>query len=268
MPAILILCLVAALPLAAQSVYTGLGARAEGMGNATAALADAYSVFHNPAGMAWESRPTASVAYSLTPSLEGANRIGAAALFPIGPGTGALSVFRFGDELYSESLVSISFANRLGIAALGGRLNYLQYRAEGFGIRNALTLNLGGLAELTSTLRLGAWIHNLNRPKLSTDGDHAPVRMATGLTYLPTDNLTLVTELEKELDYPTRWKLGMEYAFRKRLYARSGFNFKPNSVFFGMGFLVRKIQFDYALQYNPYLRTVHQGSVVIKPSLP
>ncbi|MCS6973841.1 MAG: hypothetical protein NZM13_05090 [Cyclobacteriaceae bacterium] len=254
------LCLVQVLH--AQSVYTGLGARTEAMGNASAALTDGWSLFHNPAGMAWVQHPAVICTYAAYPLLEGADRLGAGTLFSLPVGTAGFTVFRFGDALYSESMISAAFANRLGLAGLGGRINYLQYRAEGFGTRGVFTLDLGGIAEITPQLRIGAGIRNINRPKLNNDGDRTPVIMQAGISFRPTEKFTLVTELFKDLDYPTSWKTGLEYAIHPRVFLRTGFNLKPNATFFGTGFLIRKIQFDYALQYNTFQRLVHQGSIV------
>ncbi|GIV37740.1 MAG: hypothetical protein KatS3mg032_2119 [Cyclobacteriaceae bacterium] len=100
---IFFLYVILALRVTAQSVYTGLGARAEGIGNASAALTDAYSAFHNPAGIAWVAEHTACFAYSVAAALEGANRLGAAGLLPAKYGVAAITLFRFGDDLYSES---------------------------------------------------------------------------------------------------------------------------------------------------------------------
>lgn len=264
----LIFLLLLAVSSKAQSIFTGLGARAEGMGNASAALADGWGIFHNPGGTAWAPASEAYVAYALNPRLQGANRMGAGALHRLAYGTAGLAVFRFGDQLYSESLVSASFANRLGIAALGARLNYLQYRAEGFGTNNTLTLDAGGIAELTPQLHVGAWIQNLNRPRLNQHGQHTPVKMAAGMAFAPTSQLTLAAALEKDLDHPVTWKSGLEYAAHKRVFIRSGFNLNPDAVFFGLGFLVKQMQFDYALQYNRYLPAVHQGSIKYKLTKP
>lgn len=257
-----LLCLT--ISLNAQSVFTGLGARAESMGNAAAGLTDAWSVFHNPGGLAWTKKTAAIFSYSAAPLLEGADRMGAAVLVPVMQGAGGVSIFRFGDALYSESVASVSYANRLGLAGLGVKLNYLQYRTEGFGSHGVVTLDLGGIAELTPQLRVGARIQNINRPALNDDGDHAPVIMQAGICLTPTDKVVVVTELYKDLDHVTTWKAGLEYAIHPRVWLRSGFNIKPNASFFGAGFHIRKIQFDYALQYSTYLRLVHQGSVVYK----
>ncbi len=261
------LYVILALRVTAQSVYTGLGARAEGIGNASAALTDAYSTYHNPAGIAWATTYTACFAYSVAAALEGANRLGAAGLLPTKYGVAGITLFRFGDDLYSESLLGATFANRLGIASLGARVNYLQYRANGLGTHSVLTIDAGGVAELTPGLKIGAWIQNLNRPALVEQGNHTPVRMTVGLACSPADHVTLVAGLEKDLDNPTTLKCGLEYVLRNRVYLRSGFNLKPNAAFFGTGYTMRRLQFDYALQYNLYLRTVHSASVILKPAV-
>jgi hypothetical protein len=245
----------------AQSVSTLMGARAQGIGYASSALFDTWGIFNNIAGTAKHAEATAAFAYDLRTAIPGANRTALALAIPMKLGVISSGVFRFGDDLYSESILSAGFSNQLGLAALGVKVNYIQYRTEGFGSKGVFTLNAGGIAELTPNLFIGAYITNINQPDISSDDDRLPTLLTAGISFRPTDKVIIATELEKDLDYDVTWKMGLEYAFQTKFCVRTGYNIGPNASFFGLGFKTTKFFLDYALQYSTLLNFSHQASV-------
>jgi len=249
----------------AQSVSTLMGGRSAGMAYASATLHDEWSLLNNVGGLSKVTQPSAAFAYDVRAGLIGANRMAAVVVVPFKTGCSALGLFRFGDDLYNEQLITLGYSNQLGIASLGLKVNYVQYHAEGFGTRNAVSLNFGGLAQLTPQISVGAYIVNLNQPKLSTlDNERLPTKLVAGLAFQPNNKLLLLTEIEKDLEYDPTIKGGIEYTAYKKLTFRTGFNLHPNAIFLGFGFLIRKLKIDYALQYNSILSAAHQASAVYR----
>lgn len=230
------------------------------MGYASATLFDTWGLFNNPASTAKLENTGAGFTYDLHPVPNGANRTAAviSATLPIGVITGG--AYRFGDGLYNEHLISAGFANKFGLASLGMQVNYIQYSAEGFGTKGVASINLGGIAELTPQLSIGAYIINLNQPKISGE-EKLPTRLVAGLGFNPMEKLFIAAEIEKDLDVDPTWKMGLEYAFHKKFSARTGYNLHPNTGFFGLGFKTKKFAIDYAIQYNVSLSLSHQASV-------
>lgn len=244
-----------------QSISTLIGARAQGMGYSSASIFDSWAIFNNVAGLAKIDQTSASFTYDVHNTLPGANRAAAAFSIPTKYGVAGGGVFRFGDDVYSEGILSAGFGNQFGLAALGLKVNYIQYRAEGFGTKGVFTLNFGGIAELTPKLFLGAYITNINQPKISEDGERLPTLLNAGIGFKPTDKVFITTELEKNLDYDAAWKLGAEYYFHSKFCARTGFNIGPDAAFFGLGFRTTKFFIDYALQHSTVIQFSHQASV-------
>jgi hypothetical protein len=252
----------------AQSISTQLGARAAGMGYASATLQDEWAFFNNMAGLAEVKNFSAASAFEVR-TLPGANRMGALATLPFSFGVGAVGVFRFGDDVYSEQFISVGFANKIGKTSLGVRMGYLQYRAVGFGTRGALSINVGGITQLTPKLSIGAWIQNINQPKLNfNDSEKAPVKLLAALAFKPVDKFLLTTEIEKDVLYQPIWKTGMEYWVHKKIAARMGFTINPGSAFFGVGFQSWRIKIDYALQSFTILGPSHQASATYQINKP
>lgn len=244
----------------AQSVSTQIGARANGMGYTSTTLFDVWGLFNNPASSAKIEHTAASFTYDLHPMPSGSNRTAAVFAVPIKIGVINGGAYRFGDELYNEHVISGGFASKFGLASLGIQINYIQYAAEGFGTKGVASMNLGGIAELTPHLSIGAYIINVNQPNIS-GAEKLPTKLMAGLGFKPIDKVFIAAEIEKDLDYDPTWKMGIEYAFHKKFCARTGYNLRPNTAFFGLGFKTKKFTIDYALQHNALLSLSHQASI-------
>jgi hypothetical protein len=253
------------LGLFGQSGPIAMGARAAGLGYSSATLRDEWSLFNNVAGLSKIRSTSVAFAYEARPSAPGSNRAAVAMTVPVLSGSLGLGMFSFGDPLYNERSISAGFSNQLGIASLGLKLAYVQYYAQGYGIRQAWSLNFGGIAQLTPHLLVGAYILNLNEPTLSqSDGERIPPKLTMGLGFKPSDEMLLNIEVEKDLAYAPLIKGGGEYVIHKKVAVRSGFNLHPNAAFFGIGFAGSRLKIDYAIQYSFILSAAYHASATYR----
>jgi len=247
--------------LNAQSTSTLIGARAAGLGYTSSTFDDEWSIFNNIGGLGKIKQASANFAYEARPGLTGANRLAASYLSPTKIGTLGVGIFRFGDDVYSEHLISFGYGNTIGNTSLGVKANYIQYRAENFGTHNALSLDFGGITKITEQISIGAYITNLTQSKLiGTDGERLPTKLVAGIGFKPTDKVFLATEIEKDLDYQSTWKTGLEYNFYKKIFFRTGLNLNPNAAFFGLGLHKKNLKVDYAIRYGQLIGSAHQIS--------
>ena len=239
-----------------------MGARAEGMGNASACLSDVWSINNNIAGLAKTRVGSTGFSIHAIPTAPFLNRMAAVFSFPIKSGAAGFGVFRFGDALYNEHVLSFGFAHSFGLASLGGKVNYLQYHASGLGSSTAVTVSFGGIATLTPHLLFGAHIHNINQPVInSLTEERVPTQVYAGMSFIPTSKLILAAEIEKDLEHHATIKSGLEYQPLKKVSFRTGMNLHPESAFFGFGFKNVKLQADYAIQLNYTLGIAHHATV-------
>lgn len=232
------------------------------MGNASACLSDVWSVTSNIAGLSKTRGAIAGFSYHAIPSAPFFNRMVAVFAVPVKPVVAGIGVFRFGDDLYNEHVLSAGFANTFGLASLGVRVNYLQYQASGSGTTTALTASFGGIATITPELLFGAHILNINQPVIdeSTE-ERAPTKLHASIAFVPSDKLIVAAEIEKDLRYRAMLKAGIEYEAFRKISFRSGFNLHPQTAYFGVGFKPRKFALDYALQINQAFGLTHQATV-------
>jgi hypothetical protein len=239
-----------------------MGARSSGLATTSSCLSDEWSLFNNVAGLASLEKAKASFSYDVQPGFKPFNKMGAVFALGFKPGVAAIGLFRFGDELYSEQIISIGFANTFGLASIGLKLNYIQYKATGFGTRGVLSASFGGIAKLTKTISVGAHIINVNQPDISkVEKEKIPTILVLGIAAQLTPQTLFTTELEKDLSHPVKWKTGVEYKPFRKFAARTGFNINPNTVFFGFGFFPGRLSVDYACQHNFTIGPRHQATV-------
>lgn len=260
---------VATVSVHAQSVSTQMGARQLAMGNSSAALADEWSLFNNAAGLSKQKQLTGTFAFEATPTLPGANRLATSFLLPTAHFTGAIGFFRFGDAVYNEQVVTVAAAHQLGITSLGLKANYIQYRAEGFGTQSSISIDFGGITELTKVVSVAAYITNLTQSSLtSSTGERLPTRLVVGVGLKLTEKVFVNSEIEKEVGFPIAWRTGIEYDIYKSIFVRTGYSLNPSSMHFGIGTKKKKIAIDYALRYHSALGVSHQASASYLLSTP
>ncbi|QSE96950.1 PorV/PorQ family protein [Fulvivirga lutea] len=259
-----IIFFLACLPLLTygQNGINELGARPVAMGNAYSTINDQWGLFYNPGGLGRNKKTVAFSAFTNRYGISGLNSLGAGFITNLPIGTLGISAFKFGDDLYSEQIASLAYANSFGIASLGFRANYLQYNIEGLGTQGIVTLDFGGTATLTEQIRFGAYIRNINQAQISTINDErAPTILYAGLGYQANERLNLTTEVEKDIDFDARFKAGLEYKFLEKFFARTGVSTNEFTNYFGLGFISQKLAIDYALTWDNTLGFSHQAAL-------
>ncbi|MBL3657957.1 PorV/PorQ family protein [Fulvivirga sediminis] len=247
--------------VSAQNTHQ-FGARAKGMGFTSSTMKDGWSLFNNPAGLSELTDLAAIGGFENKYGIEGLNTIAAGIYSPAPTGVVGLSFLKFGDDLYHEQELSLNYANHFGLAGLGIRLNYSQYHMEGYGNKSFVTIDFGGIASLSDQLLVGAYINNVNQPQISEfENERVPISLQAGVSYQPTAAVTLNAEVEKDIDYDTTLKLGLEYVFLKYIALRTGAQTSPFIQYFGLGFFTSRLKVDYALSNNNKLGFTHQVGI-------
>lgn len=248
--------------LFAQSSSTLMGARAAGMAYASSTLTDEWSILNNVAGLSKVTNISAAFTYDAQPTFKHFNRAAATFIYPLKIGVAGAGLFRFGDDLYNEQILTAGYSNTFGLASLGVKVNLIQYNIKGFGSKSVVTASFGGIAQLTERFLVGAHIVNINQPKLSNvDEERVPTLLIAGILTKVSNNLSVTAEIEKDLDYKPSVKAGVEYRVLKKFFIRTGFRVHPNAGFFGFGFKATRYSLDYAFQYSQGWPSRHQASV-------
>lgn len=246
----------------AQSIYAPVSSRVIGMGDASVTMEGYWASFQNTAGITTIESLEVGATYENRFGMQGMDFMAAGLTSKLPFGHAALTVFRFGDDLYNEHKVSIGYATELGIIKLGGRVNYLQYQVQDFGSQETYSIDFGGIASITPQLVVGAQALNITQSSLNVEADQrVPTLLKLGISYRPRDYFMLNAEIEKDIVRPALLKLGAEYNFLEKFYIRTGVNSGSFQSFYGLGFKYLNFQWDYALSNHAEMGFSHSLSM-------
>lgn len=235
------------------------GARGAAMGNASVTFTDVNSIFSNQAGLAFLEKLSFTV-YSESRFLTtGIHSFLFAGAYPHEKmGTFGLAIHYFGVEAYREQKIGIAYARKLfKNLSLGVQVDYLGIQIPEYGSANTLTFELGILAKVNDELSLGAHAYSPVRVPVNLDSNAdfdkiSPV-FKMGAAYSPSKQVTLTGEMEKNLDYPFRGKMGIEYCPISVLVIRGGVGTRPFLMSFGLGIRLKSLDIAIASSYHQVL---------------
>ncbi|MCS5489126.1 hypothetical protein [Algoriphagus limi] len=235
------------------------GARNQGIGNQRVHLPSTWSYFNNIGALDRTKKSGIAVGYDHRFGLQELSTFDLATAIKNRKGTFGLGISRFGGKLFNQQTIGIGYSHTLGVNSIGLKMEYFQTQMEGFGSGGSLLFSLGGITELNPKLYLGASISNINRGKISQETDsRLPTLVQLGLHYLPTETLSLLIELEKDIQQSPLLKAGLEYRLKEWIFLRSGINTQPSRFFAGFSIQKGNLRLDYAYsQLAPLGSTNH-----------
>ena len=230
------------------------GARGVAMGYTGVTYTDINSIFSNQAGLA-NLESLAVTGYGEQRFLVSEIRsVAMGAALPTASGTFGLSLHYFGFEQYNEQRIGLAYGRRLlDKLSIGAQFLMLNTRIPEYGNKAVFTFEAGVLAELLPQLNLGIHLFSPARIQLAEE-ENLPTVLKLGLSYLPSNKLSLLAELEKDIDFAARAKFGLEYQIIEPLFLRLGVATQPTTLSFGLGFaLASGLRIDIASSYHQVL---------------
>ncbi len=228
------------------------GARADGMGKASAALIDTWSSFHNQATLALLQKKSAAIYYENRFRVKELSTKAVCFNIPTKAGTFAANYTQYGFELYKESKIGIAYAKSLGKHFWAG----IQFNRQSKeiqmenGSQNRYTFEVGILAKIIPNLFIGFHIFNPTQIAFEMEEykDKIPTIARLGASYHLTKKSLITCEISKDFDGSASLKIGAEYAVTPNIYVRAGAANHPNSISLGLGF--KYAQFNTNIAFN------------------
>jgi hypothetical protein len=260
-------------PTFAAFQYIGAAARPAAMGGAFCAVTEAVHGCHpNPAATGYAPGMKVAMNYCRPFGLDDLGLLEIGLLKPIPGGVIGLGGRRFGNQLYRELTLSLSWARPLGDrGALGVRLRGLQLAIRGYGSEITWCLDVGAIAALMPGVRCGLWVRNLSDGRLGAGKEGMPQTVVIGLAYRLNSRVLLSADLLEDISdssregvlggYPMEIRLGQEFHFLGPLCIRAGILDPPIRFSAGMGLRAGPLHLDYAWLSHQLLGGTHYFSM-------
>lgn len=234
-----------------------MGARSLGLaGCGTALHNDVWGVQNNQASLADLQSFSAGVFYESRFMMSELSMKGFAAALPMEFGTFGINVNSFGFSQYGETKAGLAYAQKLGEHfSMGVQLDYFNTRiGENYGSSSTVGGEIGLLAEPVKNLTVGLHLFNPTRAKLAGNlSERIPTIMRFGLSYKFSEQVFVITEAEKDVDYKTTFRGGLEYRPLPVFYIRAGATSNPGLVAMGFGVAMKKFRLDIASTFHSQL---------------
>lgn len=222
-----------------QSLFDMRGStQSTGLAHATTARTGLTGVHANPASWAALKSRAASVyagqMYGLPELRHGALSIH----WPQWGHTFSAGSSTFGFEDYRETHLSVGIARaiRLGTARrlhLGVTARYYHVGVSRFGNAQTVGLHFGAIMQVLPLIHVGAHATNVNQPAWTTDAP-LPRTLRIGAAYDVSERVDLSADLFKDLDFPLRFRSGIEAAVLPMLVLRGGLQTAPSEFALGL----------------------------------
>lgn len=233
-----------------------MGGRSNSMANATVAFSDPWSYHHNPGALAEVDKVSFGISYENRFLLKELQSQGMVYVQPLKKGVLSIGAQLYGFELYRTYRAGVGYSMKLSeMLSAGVQMNYQGIRlSDNYGSKNTVTAELGLLAKITEEWKIGVSIFNLGRSKLSEfQDDRFSTLMRLGTSYSFSEKVIVAAEFEKNIDFPLRFKTGIDYQVIDNFFFRAGFATQPVEFSFGFGYKLKNFQLDLGSAYHQQL---------------
>jgi hypothetical protein len=230
------------------------GARSLALGSCSVTLSDPYSVLNNQAGMAFQKEISFSLYAEQRYLQKELGYYAAGFTLPTKSGSFGLEINYNGFDLYNDKKIGLSYARLFSEKVSGGiQIDYLSSTISEYGTASAFTVEAGLLVKLSKQLTTAAHIYNPVAIKSGFADERIPTVFQLGLSYEAGKKILLLTEAEKDIDFPARFKAGIEYKIADALHLRGGVATNPSQYSFGAGINIKDLKIDFAASYHQVL---------------
>lgn len=216
-----------------------MGSRSMSLGNASVALNDVWAYHHNPAALIGIKKVSFGISYENRFLLRELQSQGFVVAYPFKRSVISIGGQTFGYTNFRTYRSGLGYALALtDFLSIGVQLNHHLVRLpEVYGRHQTVTAELGVMAKITDNWHMGFSVLNLTRNKLTSyQEDRYSTALRLGTRYHVSNKVMLLGELEKNVDFPIRFKTGVEYEPSENLYFRGGFGTAPIEFSFGFGY--------------------------------
>ena len=243
-----------------------IGAKNAALGNATTSMYEnEWGLFSNPASI-FSEEPTIGF-YGLRhfgfPELTDISSI---LNMPILGGYSAIGLYRFGDNLYSETNINLGYKYNWQKLHGGVSFQYRHLKLGGsYGSGGALMMNIGILTQIGQSIWLGANIRNINRASYNFEfnDEELPQDMSIGISYKLEQKAVLVFDVLKDVRFPLTYRGGIEIEIIEHIVGRVGATYEPINYTFGLGYTSKKWQVNMVVQQHEILGSSPGADIIL-----
>ncbi|MCH8068346.1 MAG: hypothetical protein IID16_03585 [Candidatus Marinimicrobia bacterium] len=210
--------------------------------------------FSHPANLARSQSKSVAMFFEAPFQITKLHNFGAGFTMPLKFGRFGVGFHALGNNVYRESTVTIGAGKKFGDYFEAGLvINGNELSIKNYGSTRTVSLSASLNYSLSETIQWSLLYQNFNGPKLGKTDELLPQVIAMGFVFSPTSTIQSVIELERDLEFETRYKFGVLWQLFKSLTLATGFINHPAQMTTGISFKIKGQRISYAFSTHPEL---------------
>lgn len=239
------------------------GGRGAALGQTGISLNSPWSGMQNQAALAWQNNYWVGIHHENRYLVKELGLSAIAGIIPTNSGNFGINVSHFGYNQFSITRAGVAYGMKLSekfSAGVGLNIHHMQIAGD-YSNKNAYTVEGGLLYMPIEKLTIGAYIFNPTHSSLD-EQQSLPSLLGLGITYLPSNKLTLVLQVDDDTENKPAIRGGVEYKALNNFSVRLGYSSgNPEGLTGGFGWLIKGIQADLSFGYHRILGYTPQLSI-------
>jgi len=232
--------------------FRQIGGRQAGLAWAGVALNDVWAYHNNPGMLGFLEESSAGVYYENRFFAREFQYQGLVYAQPLKKGVISFGGQYSGFNLYSTSRAGVGYALALSEKlSMGVQINYMNVRQPSYyGTKHGISGEFGLGIRVTPKWTVAMAINNLTRSNLSSStNERFETIFRIGALYDVSKRVFVTSELEKDINFPLRLKVGVEYHPVDPFYVRVGAAVNSTSFAIGLGYVFKNLRIDVGSSY-------------------
>lgn len=232
------------------------GSESAALAGISVVLENPWAAAGNPAGLAGYGKLSVGTGLEQLFLLKGLGNYALVVTIPSDNGTFGTCMEYEGYKTFSKETFILSYGRKFNqsFSAGAGLFYILQKAGDRYKSLHQVSYSLGFKYDISDKFCVAFSAFNpFNIYYKSASYASLPAVFKLGLGYRPSSSLALMTEMEKDLDYPVAVRIGCEFNAGDRFFIRGGLKFLPAEFSLGAGFLLNRLLIGIAAAYHQYL---------------
>lgn len=236
-----------------QNIF-GVSSRSSSLGSSITIINDLSLLGLNPCAMLSVKNFECSMQYVNLSELSELQQKGLQIAKPVKKGVIGMYANSFGVNAYKVVNVGVNYALLLNdYLEIGVGLGMKYTSIQQYENRMKILFSLALKGKVTEKLTYGVVLNSLGNEQKIQQGLN-PTYLFAGVKFKPSTNVFLMSELDKSLFSPIRWKFACEYFATNQLVLRTGIIASTIQLSGGVGIVVKKhVRFDFGSTWQPIL---------------
>lgn len=228
--------------------YPPVGAYSQAVGGIGLFNNNAFSAHHNASLIPDCKKPQFGLSVQNKFAIQSFNKSALCVTIPYKKSGYGFKYFSNSYAVLNDQIIGLQFAQKVHpLLSIGLSFNHHRFAIQNYGSSQSQTMEFSLTSQLSEFIQTAFVVSNPFSSKINPmNEERLSKTIRFGLKYKLNKKVNLLSELEKNANFNPNFKIGADYQSHPHLQWRVGISTLQPSFNFGLGYLYKKCQFEFA----------------------